>query len=131
MIYKPPTSPFKCKSTDECSVLIGFPLKPKGNSGQTQFSSVQSLSRIRLFVTPQTAARQATLSIASSMGLLKLISTESVMPSNHLIFCCPLSSHLQTFPASGSFQMSQFFASGGQSIRVPASSSVLPMNIQD
>ena len=97
MIYKPPTSPFKCKSTDECSVLIGFPLKPKGNSGQTQFSSVQSLSRIRLFVTPQTAARQATLSIASSMGLLKLISTESVMPSNHLIFCCPLSSCLQSF----------------------------------
>ena len=60
-------------------------------------SSVQLLSRVRLFVTPQTAARQATLSIASSMGLLKLISTESVMPSNHLIFCCPLSSCLQSF----------------------------------
>ena len=43
----------------------------------------------------------------------------------------PFSSHLQSFPASGSFQMSQFFASGGQSIRVSASASVLPMNIQD
>ena len=43
----------------------------------------------------------------------------------------PFSSHLQSFPASGSFQMSQFFASGGQSIRVSASPSVLPMNIQD
>ena len=43
----------------------------------------------------------------------------------------PFSSHLQSFPASGSFQMSQFFASGGQSIRVAASASVLPVNIQD
>ena len=52
-----------------------------------------------------------------------------VMPSNHLILCCPLSSHLQFFPASGSFPMSQFFASSGQSIG--GSASVLPMNIQD
>ena len=53
---------------------------------------------------------------------------ESVMPSNHLI---PFSSCLLSFPASGSFQMSQFFTSGDQSIRVSASASVLPMNIQD
>ena len=52
------------------------------------------------------------------------------MPSNHLIFCCPLLL-LPSFPASGSFSMSQFFASGGQSIGVSASASVLPMNIQD
>ena len=52
-----------------------------------------------------------------------------VMPSNHLILCCPLSSHLQFFPASGSFPVSRFFASSGQSIG--ASASVLPMNIQD
>ena len=81
--------------------------------------------------TPWTAARQASLSITNSWSLLKLMSTESVRPSNHLILCCPFSSHLQSFPASGSFPMSQFFASGGQSIWVSASTSVLPMNIQD
>ena len=53
------------------------------------------------------------------------------MPSDHLILCCPFSSHLQSFPASGSFPLSQFFASGGQSIGTSASASVLPMNIQD
>ena len=53
-------------------------------------SSVQLLSRVRLFVTPWTAARQASLSITSSQSLPKLMSTESVMPSNHLILCCPL-----------------------------------------
>ena len=47
----------------------------------------------------------------------------------HLIFCPPLLLHLQSFPASGTFQMSQFFTSGGQSIVIPASASVLPMNI--
>ena len=96
-----------------------------------QFSSVQWLSHVQLFVTPWTAALQASLSITNSQRLLKLISIESVMPSNHLIFCCPLLLPLQFFPASGSFQMSQLFASGGQSIRVSASASILPMNIQD
>ena len=67
----------------------------------------------------------------------KLISIESVMPSNHLILCCPLPlllpctekpvSSPQSFPASGSFQMSQFFTSGGQSTGVSASTSVLPV----
>ena len=55
-----------------------------------QFSSVQSLSRVRLFVTPWTAAYQASLSIANSRSLLKLMSIESMMPSNHLILCHPL-----------------------------------------
>ena len=55
-----------------------------------QFSSVQSLSRIRLFATPWTAARQASLSITNSRSLLKLTPIESVMPSNHLILCRPL-----------------------------------------
>ena len=54
------------------------------------FSSVQSLSHVWLFVTPWIAARQASLSIPKSRGLLKFISIESVMPSNHLIFCRPL-----------------------------------------
>ena len=104
-------------------------------TGLYQFSSVQSLSCVWLFVTPRTAAPHgdptASLSVTNSRGSLKHRSTESVMPSNHLILCCPLSSRLQSFPASGSFQMSQFFASGGQSIGVSASASVLPMNIQD
>ena len=55
-----------------------------------QFNSVQSLSCVRLFATPWTAARQASLSITNSWSLLKLVSIESVMPSNHLILCCPL-----------------------------------------
>ena len=53
-------------------------------------SSVQSLSCVRLFETPWNAARQASLSITNSQILLKLMSIESVMPSNHLILCCPL-----------------------------------------
>ena len=54
------------------------------------FSSVQSLSRVRLFATPWIAARQASLSITSSQSSLKLTSIESMMPSSHLILCCPL-----------------------------------------
>ena len=55
-----------------------------------QFSSVQSLSRVRLFATPWIAARQASLSITNSRSSLKLMSMESVMPSSHFILCCPL-----------------------------------------
>ena len=55
-----------------------------------QFSSVQSLSRVWLFATPWIAARQASLSITNSRSSLKLMSIESVMPSSHLILCCPL-----------------------------------------
>ena len=69
--------------------------------------------------------------MTSSRSLLKSMSIESVMPTNHLILVIPFSSCLQSFPASGSFQMSQFFASGGQSTGVSASASVLPVNIQD
>ena len=95
-----------------------------------QFSSVQSLSCVRLSVTPWTAAWQASLSITNSRSLSKLMSIESVMPSNYLMLV-PFSSCPQSFPASGSFQMSQLFASGGQSIGVSASTSVLPVNTQD
>ena len=55
-----------------------------------QFSSVQSLSRGQIFVTPKTAARQASLSITNSRSSLRLTSIESVMPSSHLILCHPL-----------------------------------------
>ena len=64
------------------------------------------------------------------LSLLKLMSIESVMPSNYLIFCPPLIVLLQSFPASESFPVSQFFASGGQRIGVSASAWVFPMNIQ-
>ena len=96
-----------------------------------QFSSVQSLSRVRLLVTPWTALCQASLSNTNSRSLLKLMSIELVMPSNHIILCHPLLSCLQSCPASGSFPVSQIFASGGQNIGASASASVLPMNIQD
>ena len=96
-----------------------------------QFTSVQSLSHVRLFATPLTAACQASLSITTSQSPPKPMSIELVMPSNHLILCHPFSSCPQSFPASGSFQMSQVSASGGQSIGVSASTSVPPMNTQD
>ena len=57
---------------------------------QFQFSSVQSHRHVRLFATPWTTACQASLSITNSWSLFKLMSIESVMPSNHLILCCPL-----------------------------------------
>ena len=65
-----------------------------------QFSSVQSLSRVRLFATPRTTACQGPLSITNSQSPRKLMSIESVMPSNHLILVVPFSSCLQSFPAS-------------------------------
>ena len=96
-----------------------------------QFSSVQSLSRVQLFVTPWTAACQASLSSP----------TPGVYPNSCPLsrWChptisssvVPFSSCPQSFPASGSFQMSQLFSSGGQSIGVSASTSVLPVNTQD
>ena len=90
--------------------------------------SVQSLSHIWLFATPWTAAHKASLSITNSQSLLRLMSIESVMPSNYIV---PFFSCFQSFSESGSFQMSQFFASGGQSTGVPALASVLPMNTED
>ena len=95
------------------------------------FSSVQLLSRVQLFETPWIAARQASLSITNSQSSRKLMSIELVLPSNHLILCCPLLLRPQSFSASGSFQMTQLFASGSQSIGVSASTPVLSMNIQD
>ena len=94
------------------------------------FSSVQSLSHVRLFATPWTAARQASLSSTNSHRLLKLMYIKLVMSSNHLILCHPLLLLINFFLASGSFLMSQLLISGGQSIVASASASVLPMNIQ-
>ena len=64
-----------------------------------QFSSVQSLSRVQLFATPWTAARPASLFITNSWSLLKLMPTELVMPSNHLILCDPLPLLYSVFPS--------------------------------
>ena len=99
-------------------------------SFSVQFSSVQSLSRVWLFATPRTAAHWASLSITNSQGLLKLMTIESVMPSNHLIFCRPLLL-LPSIFLSIRVSSKEFFASDGQSIGVSASASVLPMNNQD
>ena len=93
-------------------------------------SSVQSLSHVQLFAIPWTTACQASLSITNSQSLPKLMSIELVMPSNHLILCCPLLSP-SIFPSIRVFSMSQLFASGDQSIRISAAASDLPMNIQD
>ena len=88
---------------------------------------VESLSRFWLFATPWTALHQASLSLTISWFLPKFMSIESVMPSNHLILSCPLLL-LPSFPASGSFPVSQRFESDGWSIE--ASASVLPVSIQ-
>ena len=79
---------------------------------------------------PWTTAFQASLSITNSWSLLKLMSIELVMPSNHLILSWPLLLLPSIFPSIRVFPMSQFFASSGQSIGASASASVLPMNIQ-
>ena len=94
-----------------------------------QFSSLTQC--VRFFMTPWIAAHQASLSITNFQSLPKLMSIELGMPSNHLILCHPLFPHLHSFPESWSFQMSQFFASGGQSIGASASTSVLPKTSQD
>ena len=92
-------------------------------------SSAQSLSRVRLFVTPWTAARHASLSITNSQSLLKPMSIESVMPSNRLILCRPLLLLLSIFPSMRVFSRESALYIGGQSIGVSALASVLPMNI--
>ena len=98
-----------------------------GRKAMTSLSSVQLLSRVRLFATPWTAACQAFLSNTNSHSLLNLMSMSSVMPSNHLILCHPLLLPHSIFPKSGSFPMNQLFTSGGQNI----GASVFQMNIQD
>ena len=94
-----------------------------------QFSSVQSLSHVRLFVT-WTAARQACLSITNSWSPPKPMSIVSVMPSNHLILCHPLLLLPPIPPASESFPISQLFTWGGQSTGVSALASFPPKKSQ-
>ena len=101
------------------------------DGSSVQFSSVQSLSRVRLFVTPWTAAHRPPCpspipGVYSNSCPLSQWCHPTISSS-----VVPFYSHPQSFPASGSFPMSQLFISGGQSIGVLASTSVLPMNTQD
>ena len=97
----------------------------------TRISSVQLLSRVWFFAPPWTAAHQASLPFTVSWSLLKLMSIGRWCHPTNSSSVIPFSSCLQSFPASGSFQMSQLFLSGGQSIGVSYSTSVLPTNTQD
>ena len=99
--------------------------------GSVRFSSVQSLSRVQLFVTPWIAARQASLSITNSRGSLKLMCIKSVMPSSHLILGHPLLLLPPIPPSVRVFPMSQLFTWGGQSTGVSALASLLPKTTQD
>ena len=96
--------------------------------------SDQSLSCVRLFSTPWIAARQASLSITNSQNSLRLMSIKSVMPSSHVILCCPLlllpPIPPSILPASECFPMSQLFSWGGQSTGVSALASFLPKKSQ-
>ena len=93
---------------------------------------VQLLSHVqRFFANPWTAAHQASLSFTVPWNLLKLMSTELVMPSNRLVLCRPLLLLTSVFPSSGSFPMSRLFTSGDQSIGASTSASALPVNIQE
>ena len=94
-------------------------------------SSVQSLSHVRLFVTPWTAAHQPPCPSASPRAYSKSCPLSWWCHPTISSSVVPFSSRLQSFPASGSFPVSQLFTSGGQSIGASASASVLPMNIQD
>ena len=97
----------------------------------TEFSSVQLLNCVPLFVSPWTVAHQASLFITNSQSLHKIIPLSRWCHPTSSSFVIPFFSCLQSFPTSGSFSMSQFFASGGQSIGASASASVLPMDIQN
>ena len=94
------------------------------------FFVVQSLSHVQLFATPRTAACQALLSSTISQSLLKFVSIESVMLSNHLILAIHFSFCLESSLASGSFLMSQLFPSGDQNPGASALAPVLPMSVQ-
>ena len=94
-------------------------------------SSVQSLNHVWLFATPWTAARQASLSFTDCRSLLKLMCIELVMPSDHLILCCPLLLLPSIFPSIRAFSNVSVLLIRWPNIGVSASASVLPMNIQD
>ena len=106
-----------------------FTTAPPGKSWYSSYCYLVTKS-CPLFETRWTTGCQASLTFCISLSLLKCMSIEPVIPFNHLIFCCPFPSCLQSFPASRSFPRSQLFASGGQSIGASSSASVFSMNSQ-
>ena len=131
MLESSPTSQFKKIN----SLALSFLYDPTLTSIRDYWKKHQPVSSVaQLHLTlcdPMDRSTPGPPSITSSQSLLKLMSIESMIPSNHLILCHPFSSCLQSFPKTGSFQMSQLFVSGDHNIGVSASASVLPMNIQD
>ena len=109
-----------------CYIIINWCI----TQWNTQFSSVVQ-SCLTLCQTPWATARKAFLSITNSWSLPKLMSIESVMPASHFIICRPLVFLPLIFPRIRVFSNESFFASGGHSIGVSASTSVFPMNTQD
>ena len=112
------------------SMIDIFDLKYRFVPTQTQTTFCCSVTQSCLALsTPRTAACQASLSFTISWSFLKLMSIESVMPSNHLTLCCPHLLLPSIFPSIRVF--SNEFTSGGERIGASASASVLPINIQD
>ena len=106
MIFQRITIDYRCESVEHTNMNIDM------STGVSviyfillswQFNSVHLLSRVRLFATALTAAHQASLSITNSQSLLKLMCTELVMPSNHLILCHPLPPPPSIFPSNRVF----------------------------
>ena len=129
--------PLKKKQKQKQNSSLYFYLIPRRAAVQFSYiyiSSVQfssSLSHVWLFATPWTAARQASLSITNSQSLLKLMPTELVMPSNHLILCRPLLLPPSIFPSIRIFSNKSALHIRWPSIGASASTSVLPVSIQD
>ena len=120
---------FSVSVNTEIDLLTNKHMKKWSMSLVIQFSSVtQSCPTL---CNPMKHSMPGLLSITNSRSSPKPISIELVMPSNYLILCCPLLLLPSIFPSIGSFQMNQLFASGGQSIGVSASTSILPINTQD
>ena len=124
-----------------CLILVsGWLVTSQNEIGSFPFSTVcrtsfnkivlQLLSCVRLFATPWTAAHQASLCFTVSRSLFKLVSIEFVMPSNHLILCCPLLLLPSNVPSITVFSNELTLHMRGQSIGASASASVFPMNIQ-
>ena len=109
----------------------GIHFSLKTNRHKTLFSSVQSLSHVRLFATPWTAPCQASLSITNSRSLLKLKSIELVMPSNHLILCHPFLLPPSIFPSIRVFSNESVLCITWPKYQSFSLTPVLPMNIQD
>ena len=110
---------------------LGLSLWKMSKSVFQTLNCAMSFSHAWLFIASWTAARRASLYFTITQWLLKLMSIESVIPSNHIVLCYPLLVLPSILPAFRSFLMSQLFTSGVQSIGTLASTSVLPIHIQE